>query len=75
MKKFYAILEGKESHKETYTTRNRVGKEVTKTKKVSVGKSYNVPLEDATTRSEAVQDATRKALNIGASVSFVGSYN
>lgn len=73
MKKFYGIIETKETHTEEYETVNKRGHKVTKTRKVSVPKSL-VYKTSQTARVHAVNEVNQYAKALGGTVSYIGTF-
>lgn len=73
MKKMYGIVETNEVKTEKYTTVNKKGNSVTKTRKVNVPKSLVVPTE-ATDRLGALQEVRAVAKSVEGKVSFIGAF-
>ena len=73
MKLFYGIIETKETHTEEYTTVNKKGHKVTKTRKVSVPKTL-VYKTDQTVRIHAINELNQYAKAVGGTVGYVGTF-
>lgn len=72
-KNFYGIVETTKEHKEEYTTKNKKGNTVKKSRTVKTPKSV-VVTTDARNRMEAMQDVKAHANKVNGKVAYVGVF-
>lgn len=71
---WYANLEIAPVYKEKATKKGKGKQRKPRLELVSPGKTVSIPLTDAVTRMDAVNDSNEEAKKLGAEVSFVGKY-